>query len=79
MKFYYGEKGGEKYLAVMRTIKNSMQYLKNIDPYTDLTEHALRHMIILNKVPVCKVGNKYLLNMRVLENYLQGSIGVISE
>ena len=52
--------------AHMRGIKQAIE----ADPYTALTEKALRRLILTKEIPSVKIGAKYLINMDVLNNYL---------
>ena len=56
----------------MRGIKQAIEEIKQADPYTALTEPALRRLIISKEVPSVRVGTKYLINMDILNNYLCG-------
>lgn len=58
--------------ARMRTIKEAIAEIKTADPRSSLTEWALRQLIINGKIPYVTVGNKYLLNLDILEAYLDG-------
>jgi excisionase family DNA binding protein len=40
------------------------------DPNTCITEHLIRQLIISGTVPSVKVGNKYLVNVDLLLEYL---------
>ena len=54
----------------MRGIKQAIEEIKQADPYTALTEKALRRLILTKEIPSVKIGAKYLINMDVLNNYL---------
>lgn len=56
--------------AHMRGIKQAIEEIKQADPYTALTEKALRRLILTKEIPSVKIGAKYLINMDVLNNYL---------
>ena len=53
----------------MRTIKEAYTELKTKDPKTALSEYALRRMIKTGQIPSVTVGNRYLVNMELVENY----------
>ncbi len=57
-------------LPRMRGIKQAIKELKQLDADTALTEHALRRLILSNKIPSVRCGAKYLVNMDVLTEYL---------
>lgn len=44
----------------MRGIKQAIEEIKQADPYTALTEPALRRLIISKEIPSVRVGTKYL-------------------
>ncbi len=55
----------------MRTITEAAAELKLADEHTALTAHAIRQLILSGSLPHIKAGKKYLINMDVLEKYLQ--------
>jgi len=56
-------------LPRMRTIKEAYAELKAKDPKTSLSEYALRRMIKTGQIPSVYTGNRYLVNMALVENY----------
>lgn len=61
-------------MARMRTVKQTMEYLKEKDPNSGLTEWWLRSMLRSGKVQHIKAGNKYLINLDYLEMYLNNPV-----
>lgn len=59
----------------MRTIKDTVIELKQLDPKTAVTEYAVRQLVITDKIAYVKVGNKYLVNFDSLLEYFSGSNG----
>lgn len=59
-------------MARMRLIKEAAAELKERDPKTAITEYALRRMVKSGELPSVCAGNRYLVNMDVLERFLQG-------
>lgn len=59
-------------LLRVRTIREAAAWFKQEDPYTALTETAIRGLIYKNKIPYAKVGKKYLITIEALEKYLAG-------
>ena len=55
----------------MRTIKETMKHIKENDPDTKLTEHALRGMVKSGRIPSNYAGRKYLINIDLLDQFLQ--------
>lgn len=56
----------------MRTITEAIKELKELDSSTGFTEYALRTAINQGQIPYIKAGNKILINMENLVNYLNG-------
>lgn len=56
----------------MRTIKETMEELKAIDPQTAVREHFLRGLVAQNAIPVVRAGRKILINFDKLLEYLEG-------
>lgn len=54
----------------MRGIKEAIAEIKAADPESAFTEHALRVMIWRGEIPSVRCGQKYLVNMAVLSDYL---------
>lgn len=46
----------------MRTIRESLELLKKVDPDTAVTYHFLRQLCETNSITVVKAGKKFLLN-----------------
>ena len=54
----------------MRTITQVMQIIYENDPASALTEWHLRELLRNNELKHTKAGNKYLINLQHLEEYL---------
>ena len=50
----------------MRSIRETAQFFKEMDPDTQITEKTLRNMIAEGTIPTVKTGVKYLLNVDLL-------------
>ena len=57
----------------MRTIDQAAAWLQENDPGTAFTKTALRRLVVSGKLASVKVGQKYLINLDTMEEYLQGS------
>lgn len=57
----------------MRTISGAAQHFRNIDPYTAITEYAIRQAVKSGAVPSVKAGQKYLVAVENLEVYFSGA------
>lgn len=66
-------------MSKMRTITEAYAHLKESDPDTAITPYGLRRLVVSGKIPCIKSGNKYLLNLDLLEEYLSGNLTLISE
>lgn len=56
----------------IRTIKTAVAEQKSKDPNCELTENALRQWIKSGQIRCVRSGAKYLIDLDVLEEYLQG-------
>jgi len=56
----------------MRTIDQAAKELKEADPKSAMTSHAIRRLVITGTIQSVRVGSKYLLALENLENYLKG-------
>ena len=56
----------------LRTLSETISYLKEQDPKTAITANALRCMVVSGKVPYIKAGKKYLIDLDILFEYLKG-------
>lgn len=59
-------------LPRMRTLAEASAWLREQDPETALTPTALRRLVVTGQVPSVRVGQKYLINLDVLEGFLGG-------
>ena len=59
---------------MVRTIEQTINFVREKDPQTALTKNALRKLILTKQLPACRVGTKYLVNIEVLEEYLKGNV-----
>ena len=57
----------------MRTIKEAMQELKELDPLTAMREYHIRDLVNNNKIPHVRAGRKILVNFDGLLKYLEQS------
>lgn len=56
----------------MRTIKQAIKEIKEYDSKTAFTERALRRLIEENKIVPTRIGNRNLIDMDQLYDYLSG-------
>lgn len=54
----------------MRSIKDTAEYFKRLDPNTEMTEPTIRKMISEGTIPAVKTGVKYLINLDALLSLL---------
>lgn len=50
----------------MRSIRETAEYFREMDPETQITEKTLRNMIAEGTIPVVKTGVKALINLDLL-------------
>ena len=55
----------------MRTIKETIQELKKIDPKTAVREYYVRELVNNNKIAYLRAGRKILINFDAFLEYLQ--------
>ena len=55
----------------MRTIKECINEIKELDPHTAVTEYHLRQLTSTGVIPRVKAGKKYLINLDTVLEYLQ--------
>ena len=57
----------------MRTISAAIREIKELDPNSCFTEHALRKTILTKHIPTVMAGKKYLVDMDVVYAYLENN------
>ncbi len=58
----------------MRTIDQAVEWLREFDPETAITKTALRRLVVSGQLPSVRVGQKYLINLEILSEYLAGGM-----
>ena len=58
----------------MRTVYQAAAWLREQDPETALTKTALRRLVVTGQLPSVRVGQKYLISLETLEDYLAGAV-----
>lgn len=58
-------------MARMRTVGKAIQYLKSKDPDCAVSEWWIRKLLKENKIKYHRAGNKYLINIDYLIEYLK--------
>ncbi len=58
----------------MRTIDQAAVWLQENDPETALTKTALRRLVVTGQLPSVRIGQKYLISLETLEDYLAGAV-----
>ena len=56
----------------VRTITQAAKWVKEIDPESALTQTAIRRLVISGEIPSRRAGNKYLLDLDILSEYMAG-------
>ncbi len=57
----------------VRTIDQAADYIKTIDPETALTKTALRRLVTTGAIQSVRVGQKYLVSLEAVDDYLAGA------
>jgi len=57
-------------IARIRTIKHAAEHIKKMDPETTVGEFYIRQLILSGKLRCNKSGNRYLVDLDRLEEYL---------
>lgn len=57
----------------MRTISAAIREIKELDPNSCFTEHALRKAILTKHIPTVMAGKKYLVDMDAVYEYLNNN------
>ena len=58
----------------LRTLHETITYIKKQDPDTAITANAIRRMVICGQIPHIRAGKKYLIDLDVLFDYLKGGL-----
>ena len=58
-------------LPRMRTIKELVEEIKQIDPHTAIREYYARDLVNKNKIPYVRAGRKILINLDGFVEYLR--------
>ena len=61
-------------LPRIRGIKEAAAELKQADPNTPIKEKTLRRLILSGSIPSIRIGVRYFINMKVLNEYLTNGI-----
>lgn len=59
-------------MARIRTIEKAFDEIRKIDPNTCITKHFIRNLILEGALPYRKTGNRYLIDLDSLINYVKG-------
>ena len=55
----------------MRTINEAYKAIREEDPQTAITPHAIRRLVLDGSIPCVRAGNKYLIDLEGLKEYLK--------
>ena len=56
----------------MRTISQAAAWVKDTDPSSALTQTAIRRLVLSGEIPHVSAGNKRLVALEDIEDYLSG-------
>lgn len=57
----------------MRTIQQAAAWVKETDPRSALTQTAIRRLVLSGEIPYVSAGNKRLVALEDIEDYLSGA------
>ena len=63
----------------MRTIDQTAEWLRETDPETALTKTALRRLVTTGQLPTVRIGQKYLIDLDMLGDFLKGTLQKMEE
>ena len=66
------DRAGGELTVQMRTIDQIARLIRDKDPETALTKTAIRRLVVTGAVPSVRVGQKYLVSLEAVDNYLAG-------
>lgn len=58
----------------IRTIKEAYAEIKTNDSNTSLTLSGFRQLVVSGEIPSIRRGNKWLVDMAIVESYFRGEI-----
>lgn len=61
-------------MSRMRTIDQAHAWLVETDPETAITKTGLRRLVTSGQLPSVRIGNKYLLELGQVEQYMNGAV-----
>lgn len=61
-------------MVIVRTINEAFAKIQADDPNTSLTLTGFRKLVVSGEIPSIKRGNKWLVDMSVVESYFKGEI-----
>ena len=70
-KFTNTKAGGVDVLPRMRTLKQAVHQIKQMDPETCVSEWWLRQLVKSSKLKYHRAGNRYLIDLDLLEEFLK--------
>lgn len=61
-------------MARIRTIEKAFDEIKRTDTDTCITKHFIKNLIIEGEIPYRKTGNRYLIDVDEVMNYMKGGV-----
>lgn len=62
---------GGKSMCKIRSIKQTADYFRQLDPETQITEYTIRKLIADGTIPSIKTGNKHLVNLDQVQSLFE--------
>lgn len=58
-------------MCKIRSIKQTADYFRQLDPETQITEYTIRKLIADGTIPSIKTGNKHLVNLDQVQSLFE--------
>lgn len=66
-------------MQTLRTAKAAAEIIRERDPYTTMTEYAIRTLMDSGELPYIQIGHKRVLSIEAIEQYVNSKLGGINE
>ena len=62
-------------MQTLRTAKAAAEYIREHDPYSTLTEYAIRTLMDSGELPYIQIGHKRVVSIEAIEKYVNKKLG----
>ena len=63
-------------MSRIRTISQAYNLIRFEDPETGLTEYMIRKLVLEGKIPSIRSGNRFYVDVDVVQNYIANKTGI---